>query len=434
MGKKQVKLGMYDTMKNDKFIVKKSASSLSGEIPVMGSKNSCLKAYAATILCDGEVVINNVPLIEDIFRMQELLESIGASVKKIGERSFVVSSAGVNTRVLDDKIARSFRSSIVLTGPMLARFGEVSFPYPGGCVIGKRPIDLFLNGFMQMGAEVQSKENDRIMLKASRLHGADIFFRLVSVTGTETLMMAAVLADGETILRNAAEEPEIKVLADFLNKCGAKIKGAGTNTIIIGGVKNLSGGVFDTPPDRIEAGSFVILGALNGESLRITNCKTEHLISVIEHLKLMGVPIKIGEDWIEVSRPKKIKSIDVKTREYPGFPTDLQAPFAVLLTQADGASLLFETVFEGRLGYMNDLNRMGANIVLCDMHRAVINGPTELRAREMESPDLRAGLAFIMASSVAEGSSVIYNAYNIDRGYERIEERLRKIGMDIRRA
>lgn len=420
-------------MNADKFIVKKSTRKLTGEISVMGSKNSCLKAYAAAILCDGDVSIKNVPLIEDIFRMQELIKSIGVLVKKTGERSFSVSSAGIDTCVLDDKIAKAFRSSIVLTGPILARFGEVSFPYPGGCVIGKRPIDLFLNGFMKMGAKLQSKEDDRITLKTKKLHGADIFFRIVSVTGTETLMMAAVLADGKTILRNAAQEPEIKILADFLNKCGAKINGAGTNTITVDGVKNLRGGIFNTPPDRIEAGSFLMLGALNGDRLRITNCQKDHIVSVIEHLKLMGVPIKIGEDWIEVSRPKILKPIDVKTREYPGFPTDLQAPFTVLLTQADGVSLLFETVFDGRLGYMHDLNRMGANIILCDMHRAVINGPTSLRAREMESPDLRAGLAFIMASSVAEGDSVIYNAYNIDRGYEKIEERLQKIGVNIKR-
>lgn len=407
---------------------------MQGTIPVFGSKNACLKAFAAAILTAEPVVIKNAPLIEDIFRMRELLVSLGAEVTNNG-RVFRIASKDIKTRALDDGIAKSLRASIVLAGPMLARFGEVSFSYPGGCVIGKRPIDLFLDGFKKLGAKVTSdKQGNRFKVKAKRLRGADICFRLMSVGGTETLMMAATLALGRTTLHNAAQEPEIVALADFLNKCGARISGAGTNTVIIDGVKNLHGGIFETPPDRLEAGSFAIMGAFLGDKLKITDCDPSHILSVLEHLESMGANIKKGKTWLEVTRAKKLQSVNLKTHEYPGFPTDLQAPFAVLLTQASGTSMLFETVFDGRLAYLSDLNRMGADIVPCDAHRAVFHGPRSLRGREVDAPDLRAGLAFIFASLVAKGESIIHNAYNIDRGYEKIEDRLSGIGVNIKRV
>ncbi|MBI5045761.1 MAG: UDP-N-acetylglucosamine 1-carboxyvinyltransferase [Candidatus Niyogibacteria bacterium] len=418
-----------------KFIVQGLAGKrLAGTIPVLGSKNACLKVFAAAILTSEPVIIKNAPLIEDIFRMRELLASLGAEVENRG-RVFRIVAKNIKTRALDDGIAKSLRASIVLAGPMLARFGEVQFSYPGGCVIGKRPIDLFLDGFKKLGARVTSdKQGNRFTVKAKRLRGANICFRLVSVGGTETLMMAATLAAGRTTLHNAAQEPEIIALADFLNKCGARIKGAGTNTITVDGVRSLHGGVFQTPPDRLETGSFAIMGALLGDKLKITNCNPAHILGVIEHLESMGASIKKGRTWLEVTRAKKPLPVNLKTHEYPGFPTDLQAPFAVLLTQAYGTSMLFETVFDGRLTYLEDLNRMGADIVPCDAHRAVFHGPRSLRDREADAPDLRAGLAFIFAALIAKGESIIHNAYNIDRGYEKIEDRFSGIGVNIKRV
>jgi UDP-N-acetylglucosamine 1-carboxyvinyltransferase len=421
-------------LNEEKFIIKGSAGKLKGTIPVRGSKNACLKAMAAAVLTDKPITIKNVPLIEDVFRMRELLEFLGAEVKEIGQHSFLISAENIKKSCLDFEIAKSFRASVALTGPLLARLGTVSFPFPGGCVIGKRPIDMFLNGFEKMGAKVFTNgKGNNFTIKVKVLKGAEIFFRIVSVTGTETLMMAATLARGRTVLRNAAQEPEIANLADFLNSCGARIKGAGTSTIVINGVKKLGPGVFNTPPDRIETGSFLILGALSGDKLRVIHCNPFHILSLIEYLESMGVSLKKGKDWVEISRPKFLKPINIKTSEYPGFPTDLQAPFSVLLTQARGTSSLFETVYDGRLNYINDLVRMGANIILCDAHRAIFHGKTYLKGREVEAPDLRAGLTFILAALIAKGKSIIHNVYNIDRGYEKIEERLRDAGAAIKR-
>ena len=421
-------------LNNEKFIIEGPVKKLKGTLPVRGSKNACLKAMAAAVLTEKPVTVKNIPLIEDIFRMKELLEALGVKVEKTSERAFLISAENVKKTALNFEIAKSLRASVALTSPLLARFGSVSFPFPGGCVIGKRPIDLFIGGFEKMGAKVSTRgKGDNFTIEAKELKGAEIFFRLISVTGTETLMMAATLARGRTVLRNAAQEPEIADLADFLNKCGARIKGAGASTIIVDGVKKLGSGIFNTPPDRIETGSFAILGALLGDKLRVTDCNPSHILSLIEHLELMGVSLKKGQGWLEISRPRFLKPMNIKTREYPGFPTDLQAPFSVLLTQAEGISALFETVYDGRLDYINDLVRMGANIISGDAHQAIFHGPTFLKGREMEAPDLRAGLTFILAALIAKGKSIIHNVYNIDRGYEKIEERLRNIGAIIER-
>lgn len=418
-----------------KFIIR-GARKLSGTIKVAGAKNSALKALASAILFSGPIAVKNIPLIEDIFRLNELLEALGVRVKKTGERSFNLDSRHIGGYSLRKDIAEKIRASIVLAGPLLVRLGKVFFPYPGGCVIGKRPIDVFLDGWKSMGARV-GKTKTGYAVEAPHLKGSDFTFRVVSVTGTETLMMTAVLARGKTILRNAASEPEIPALAEFLNNSGAKIKGAGTSTIeIIGTAGRLlkAKKPFEVIPDRIEAGSFLIIGALLGKNLKIRNCVPEHLFTFISALKDAGVNLKIKSDSIIVSRPKILKSTDIKTREYPGFPTDLQAPFTVLMTQAKGQSMIFETVFDGRLNYVEDLNRMGANIVMCDPHRILVHGPTSLRGREIESPDLRAGLAFVIAALIAKGKSVISNVYQIDRGYERIDERLKKLGAEIERV
>jgi len=305
-------------------------------------------------------------------------------------------------------------------------------PHPGGCAIGQRPIDLFIQGFEKFGVEV-TENSEGYHFKTDKLHGMKFVFPIISVTVTETLMMAATLAEGKTILKNAACEPEIAALADYLNSCGAKIKGAGTHTIEIEGVNELMAGEAEIMPDRVEAGSFAILGALCGNPIRVTKCNPDHLESLWTMFDRMGIDYKLGPDWVEVRKSKNIKAVDVVTHEYPGFITDLQQPFTVLLTQANGMCLVHETIFEGRLFYTDKLKQMGAQVIMCDPHRVIINGPNKLYGRKLESPDLRAGFALVLAGLVAEGKTVIENIYQIDRGYEHIEERLQNLGAKITR-
>lgn len=410
---------------------------LQGEVGVGGAKNHALKILAASLLFKSPIKIQNVPLIEDIFRMAELLESLGVQVTKTETNTFLVDAHRITKTQLSDEITKRLRSSIVLAGPLLARLGRVEMTHPGGCIIGKRSIDLFIEGFSRMGV-ICKESGGRYIFQARKLHGTDFTFRIPSVTGTETLMMAAILAEGKTILRNVAEEPEILALAEFLNHSGARIKGAGTPVITIEGLgkKRRLSAKKDARvlPDRIEAGSLLILASLLAKDVVIRHCIPEHLESLISHLAITGVKIKRGKDWLRVSRPPELKALSFKTDGYPGFATDLQAPFVVLLTQTNGMSQAFETIFEGRLEYIHDLNRMGANITLRDSCRAMISGPTSLHGREMESPDLRAGLAFVIAALVAKGNSTIHNIYQIDRGYERIEKKLQAIGAHIKRV
>ena len=417
------------------------ARTLKGEIRIAGAKNAALKVLAASILFRDPLRLTNMPDIEDVDRISDLLVSMGASIDRKGS-VLTVDTRSLHTHELTSDIAKRLRASIVLSGPVLARTGRVSFPHPGGCVIGERPIDLFLEGFTKMGATVTLRDKTYDVVAADgKLRGAEIFFRTPTVTGTETFMMAATLAKGTTILKNAAMEPEIPWLAEILNACGAQISGAGTSTITIKGTggKRLTAKdhSFSILPDRIEAGSFLILGALAAKELTITNCIPEHLESLIEMLEFAGVPVTKGKRSLTVRAPaQKVvpRSIPVKTHEYPGFPTDLQAPMIVFLTQSKGESTVFETIFEGRLNFTEGLNRMGAAITMMDPHRVLVKGPTPLRGKRLESPDLRAGLAFILAAVVADGVSEIFNAYYVDRGYEHVEERLRSIGVKIERC
>lgn len=410
---------------------------LSGEIAVSGAKNEVLKAMAASILFEDEVVLENVPEIEDVARMRELLEDLGAEVEA-GDHRLSINTNNLTDTELTSDIAKRMRASVVLIGPVLARFGRVSFPYPGGCVIGTRPIDLFLDGFVKLGASV-SLEGEQYHL-LGKLRGAEIFMKVVSVTATETFMFAAILAEGTTVLKNAAMEPEIAHLAEYLNACGAQIEGAGTHTITIRGTGPLkaAGAVHRIIPDRIETGSFLILGALAASDLTITNCNPYDVEIVTSLLRDAGVPIEVGDDTIAIrgnTGPNNaFRSFSIRTHEYPGVPTDLQSPLVVFLTQASGESTVFETIFENRLGWTQDLVRMGANITQMNPQQILVKGPTPLRGREVEGPDLRAGLAFLLAAIVAEGRSRIRNAYFIDRGYERIEERLSAIGASIVRG
>lgn len=425
----------------DSFVIKGLAGkkTLKGEIAIKGAKNAILKVLAASILFKDEVTVTNVPDIEDVHRSFEVLTELGAIITKIKADTFKINTSGISRTDISVDISKRMRSSIVFTGPLLARFGQVSFPYPGGCVIGKRPIDIFLTCFAEMGATTSLVgEIYHLKTLGQKLKATEMFFRVQSVTATETMIMAAVLAKGKTVLKNCALEPEIASLANYLNACGAKITGLGTPTLTILGGQLLSGKnkIYHTIPDRIEAGSFVILGALCGKNIKINHCVPEHLESLIQKLQESGVDIQVGKDWVRVTDAghKKILPFDIKTHEYPGFATDVQAPMAVLLTQANGESFIFETIWENRLNYLETLSFMGAKIKILDSHQAIIYGQTPLRGREMESPDLRAGLAYLLAAIVAEGQSIVHNAYYIDRGYENIEGRLAKLGVDIKRV
>ena len=422
-----------------KFIVEGlgGAKRLSGSIAVGGAKNAVLKALAASMLFEDEVVLKHVPAIEDVERISELLRAAGAQVVRDGS-TLTVKPPMVCVYALDKKIAERLRASIVLAGPTLARCGEVSFPFPGGCVLGERPIDLFIEGFKAMGATITEKDSYfTVKSSGGKLKGAHIIFPFVSVTATETLMLAALLAEGETVLENAAMEPEIPHLAEFLNSCGAKIEGAGTPTIRVtgGGLLSAEGKSYTTLPDRIEAGSFMILAALAGSEIKITNCVPSHCGAVITLLRRAGVPIETTEDTITVRGVphETLTMVPARTHEYPGFPTDLQAPMAVFMSQVKGEGTILETIFDARFRYVDDLVRMGADITVMNPHRILIRGPRTLTRKDLESPDLRGGLAYIIAAAVAEGASTIRNAYVIDRGYERIEERLQKLGLDIKR-
>lgn len=415
----------------EKFVIQ-GQKPLGGQIAVCGAKNSALKFLAAALLSDKVWTLTNVPQIEDIFSLADLIESLGVGVR-IKKDVFQIQAKTEPQTDLPAKIASKLRASVVLLGPILARCGRVFLPYPGGCVIGQRPIDIFLKGFQALSARVQEKNNG-FLLTAKKLRGAKFFFPQISVTATETLMMAACLAKGKTVLANAACEPEIPFLAEFLNHGGAKIKGAGTPFMEIEGVSHIGGGKIAIMPDRIEMGTFAIMAAACADKpIRITHCQPEHSQTLWVKLQEVGVKLNQGKDWLEVTPCQRLQAVDLKTQEYPGFATDLQAPFCVLMTQAQGVSLIHETIFESRLFYTDILNRMGARIILADPHRAVVCGPMPLYGGQIMSPDIRAGIALVIAGLLAQGETIIENIYQIDRGYEKIEERLRGIGADIKR-
>lgn len=433
-------------MKNDAFIVKGlgGKKTLNGKISVNGAKNAVLKVMASVVLFKDKIILKNVPKTEDVKKMTLILEKLDAKVKYFNS-TVSIDPVEINNTNLDSSFSQSMRASIVLTGPMLARYGKISFPAPGGCVIGARPIDLFIEGYKKMGAKVELKGDIyHISTPNGKLKGAEIFFNIQTVTGTETLMMAAVLAKGKTILKNCAMEPDIVSVAEYLNACGANIKGAGTPTIEIVGGRLLEsrGKTYVTTPDRIETGSFLLLGALCADNLKIENCNPLHLESTISLLRKSGVPIKITKNSIEIKNNGKIKNssfkgFNVRTHEYPGFPTDLQAPMVTFLTQASGESTVFETIYEDRFKFIQNLMKLGANITPMNPREILIHGNSKLKNNQTEEQfdayDIRAGFATIMATLIAEGTSIINNIYYIDRGYENLEKRLVAIGADIKR-
>jgi UDP-N-acetylglucosamine 1-carboxyvinyltransferase len=415
-----------------KFIISGPAK-LKGEIEVKGAKNAALKILPAAILSNEKISICNLPKIEDIDRSIELLKEIGAVVEQEGD-GVEIQIKKIKKTLINPKIANKLRASIMFVGPVLSRSGEVKFPHPGGCVIGAglRPIDYFIDGFRAMGADIKFK-NGIYHLRAKRLKGCSYFFPNISVTGTESMMLSGVLAKGKTLLKNCAMEPEIKALADYLNLHGAKISGAGTPTMVIEGVEKIGAGNFRIIPDRIETGTFAIMAAATGSEITIKKCDPAHVEHLLNVFSKIGVRFEAGKDFIKIFPAKKIKPYSIKTHEYPGFPTDLQSPYTVLMTQAEGSSLIHESIYDRRLLFTDMLTQMGANIIMCDPHRVVVNGPSRLIARKLTSPDLRAGIAMIIAAMAAEGSTEIDNIYQIERGYENIDQRLFALGADIRR-
>ncbi|MCR4280317.1 MAG: UDP-N-acetylglucosamine 1-carboxyvinyltransferase [Candidatus Komeilibacteria bacterium] len=412
-----------------KYIIQ-GGQTLRGEIKVSGAKNNALKAIPAALLTDQECVLHNVPAIEDIRLMLAMLSEIDIKGEYVGN-TLTIKADRIKAGQLNQQKAGGLRSSIMLIPPLLIRTGRIFMHHPGGCIIGRRPINFFIDGFAKFGATIKFTA-EGYDLKLARLRPATIVFPQISHTGTEAMILMAVLAPGTSHIYNAACEPEVVALCDMLTQMGANIDGAGTPHLEIKGVKKLNGCDFTIIPDRIEAGSFVILAALNRAHLQIGNCRPENMQVPLEMFRQAGINIKTGADFIKVIPTKQhFKPLKLTTHEYPGFPTDLQAPFTVLLTQAKGYSLIHETIYESRLFYTDMLNRMGADIIMCDPHRAIVHGPTPLRAKNVESPDLRAGIAMVIAATIAEGQSSIDNIYQIERGYEDIVTRLQGIGVSI---
>jgi UDP-N-acetylglucosamine 1-carboxyvinyltransferase len=406
---------------------------LNGDVRISGAKNAALPILAATLLASEPVSVGNVPHLRDVTTMIELLGRMGVAVT-VGERMRVeVDTRGIREFVAPYELVKTMRAAILVLGPLLARFGQADVSLPGGCAIGARPVNIHVAGLQSMGAEIHI-ENGYIRARASRLRGARLVLDTVTVTGTENLMTAAVLADGETVLENAAREPEVVDLANFLIAMGAKIQGAGTDRIVIQGVASLHGAHYEVQPDRIETGTFLVAGAITGGRVRAHHTTPSHLDAVVLKLQEAGAVIECGADWIDLDmRGRRPKSVDVRTAPYPAFPTDMQAQFAALDCVADGVGTIIETIFENRFMHMLEMRRMGAEIRL-EGNTAIIKGVPRLTAAPVMATDLRASASLVLAGLVAEGRTEIDRIYHIDRGYESIEEKLSQLGAQIRRT
>jgi UDP-N-acetylglucosamine 1-carboxyvinyltransferase len=408
-------------------------TTLQGEIRISGAKNAVLPILAATLLAEGVAVVENVPHLQDVTTTVALLGSMGVSVTIDEKMSIEVDSSTIETQVAPYDLVRTMRSSILVLGPLLSRYGYAEVSLPGGCAIGSRPVNLHIKGLQDMGADIEVK-NGYILAKADRLKGARIVMDIVTVTGTENLMMAAALADGITTLENAAREPEIVDLANFLNKMGAKITNAGTDTITIEGVEKLTGARHRVVPDRIETGTFLIAAAITGGKVKLKDTDPTLLDAVLDKLVEAGAEIETGEDWISLDmKGKRPKAVSVRTAPYPAFPTDMQAQFTALNTVAEGTGTIVETVFENRFMHVQEMQRMGANIEV-EGNTAIVRGVEKLNAAPVMATDLRASASLILTGLVAEGETEVQRIYHIDRGYELIEEKLALLGAKIRRV
>ncbi|OFV91235.1 MAG: UDP-N-acetylglucosamine 1-carboxyvinyltransferase [Acidobacteria bacterium RIFCSPLOWO2_02_FULL_61_28] len=426
----------------DRFVIR-GGVPLRGTVHISGAKNAALPCLAACLLTDEPVTLDNLPAVRDIKTTCHLLATLGVGLEDQGpapgsapspvRRRLRVEAQKITSVEAPWELVRTMRASTLILGPLVARGGQARISMPGGCAIGARPIDLHLKGLEKLGAQI-STEHGMVVARAGRLRGARIYFERITVTGTEDLMMAAVLADGETVLENAAREPEVEDLASLLTKMGARIEGAGTSTIRIQGVPRLGGAAHAVIPDRIEAGTFVIAAGITGGDLTIADCRAGHLLTVIEKCREVGLHIETPTPTsLRVSTDKPLQAADMTTEEYPGFATDMQAQYMALVTQAAGTSLLTETIFENRFLHALELARLGANIRV-EGNRAVVRGPTPLSGAPMTASDLRASASLVLAGLAAQGETIVERVYHIDRGYEHIEEKLSALGADIRRV
>jgi UDP-N-acetylglucosamine 1-carboxyvinyltransferase len=418
----------------DKFVIR-GGNPLVGTIRISGAKNSALPCMAAAILTEDEITLENIPQVRDIETQRRLLVSMGAEVELGYGRA--QHRTKINCRTLSDpeakyEIVKTMRASSLVLGPLVARAGMARVAMPGGCAIGGRPIDLHIKGLEKMGAVI-TQEHGYLEARAERLRGAHVVFDKITVTGTEDLLMAAVLAEGETLMENCAREPEVIDLGELLTAMGAKIEGAGTSTVRVQGVQRLHGARYRIHPDRIEAGTFLVAGAITGGDLLVTNCNPAHLSAVIAKLEEAGASVDIlGPETVRVRGGGQLRAADISTEEYPGFPTDMQAQYMALATQAEGVSTVTENIFENRFMHVQELVRMGANIKV-DGSTASVRGPAKLSAAAVMCSDLRASASLVLAALVADGESILDRVYHMDRGYERIEEKLRGVGAQIRR-
>ena len=414
----------------EKLLIR-GGNKLSGKINCSGAKNAALPMIAATILSNEDITLKNLPYLQDITTMFELLGSMGANITLDESMNFIISSSGIHDTEARYELVKTMRASILVLGPLVAKFGKAKIALPGGCAIGSRPVNYHLDALEQLGASI-NLENGYIEATAGRLKGTNIKFEGVTVTGTENIMMAATLAEGETRLTNVAMEPEIEDLADLLNAMGADITGAGTNEIVINGVERLNGTSYDIPADRIEAGTYLVAAAVTQGDVEITGISAGRLKSVINRLRDTGAKIKISEDSIFLKMSNRPMPVDITTAPFPGFPTDMQAQFSVLNAVAEGRSVINETVFENRFMHVQELNRMGCDILVSG-NTANINGVNHLSGAPVMATDLRASASLILAGLCAEGETIVDRIYHIDRGYERIEEKLNYLGANITR-
>jgi UDP-N-acetylglucosamine 1-carboxyvinyltransferase len=424
----------------DKFKIT-GGRPLSGRVTVSGAKNAALPALTAALLTEDRVILHNVPRVRDISTLRSLLEDLGVDTSVTHEthgNRIEIEARQLISPVAPYELVKQMRASILVLGPLVARFGQARVSLPGGCAIGVRPVNLHLKGLEKLGATINF-DHGYVDARADGLRGSEFYFDTVSVTGTENLMMAATLAEGVTVLENAAREPEVQDLADLLNKMGAKIEGAGTDKIRITGVPRLHGAEHTIIPDRIEAGTLLVAAAITGGELAVERCNAEHLAAVLAKLDEVGVRIErnasegmTGLDALTVKTNGGLRSFDMTTQEYPRFPTDMQAQYMALMTQAEGSSVITETIFENRFMHAQELARMGASIQV-NGRQAVVRGKTKLSGAKIQASDLRASASLVLAGLAAEGETVIDRVYHIDRGYERIEEKLNHVGAKIAR-
>ncbi len=407
--------------------------ALQGEVRISGAKNAVLPILAATLLADSPMYIANVPHLQDVTTTMELLGRMGVSLTLDERMNIEVDSGTIDELFAPYEVVKTMRASILVLGPLLARFGQAEVSLPGGCAIGSRPVNLHLRGLEAMGATIEVK-GGYIHAKSKRLNGAHLVMDNVTVTGTENLMMAATLAQGTTIIENAAREPEVTDLANCLSAMGANIEGAGTDTITIHGVKNLNGCKYNVLADRIETGTFLVAAAITGGHVKLKNTQPQLLESVLQKLEKAGASINCGDDWIEIDmRDRRPKSINIRTAPYPAFPTDMQAQFTALNCIAEGSGTITESVFENRFMHVQEMQRMGAKIKV-EGNTAIVTGVDKLVAAPVMATDLRASASLILAGLIAEGQTVVDRIYHIDRGYECIEEKLAQLGANIRRV